>query len=173
MSLDYFERYLKEYGKAVYSFCLYLTHNRADADDLYQQTFLTAMEKNEIQENENPKSYLISIAVNLKNNQKRKFLWRKKKFERVESENFDLEAIADTASNTEEQIMQAEEIRMLREAVAELPEKMRIVVLMFYMEEMSILEIAEALQIPDGTVKSRLHQAKEKLSERMKTYYEK
>ena len=56
-----------------------MTRNKESAEDLYQQTFLVAWEKGELDENRNPKSYLISIAVNLWNNQKRKYLWRKKK----------------------------------------------------------------------------------------------
>jgi len=44
------------------------------------------------------------------------------------------------------------------------------VILMFYMEEMSLNEISDALGIPVGTVKSRLHQAKSRLKERMISY---
>ena len=55
------EKYINEYGREVYSFCMYLTRNKEDADDLYQQTFLVAYEKNSIDENKNPKSYLITI----------------------------------------------------------------------------------------------------------------
>lgn len=52
------EEYIEEYGKDVYSFCVYLTRSRQDADDLYQQTFLVAFEKNEIDEAKKPVSYL-------------------------------------------------------------------------------------------------------------------
>ena len=36
---------IREYGKDIYSFCRYLANNIEDADDLYQDTFLTAMEQ--------------------------------------------------------------------------------------------------------------------------------
>ena len=51
--------------------------------------------------------------------------------------------------------------RQVRQAVACLPEKQRVVMVLFYFEELALSEIAEILQIPAGTVKSRLHSAKE------------
>ena len=45
-------------------------------------------------------------------------------------------------------------------AVLRLPDKMKVTVLLYYMEERSVEEIAEILRIPKGTVKSRLHQAR-------------
>jgi len=166
MSTEQLEQYITEYGKEVYSFCSYLTMNKDDADDLYQQTFLTAFQKDNIQDELNPKAYLNSIAANLRNNQKRKFLWRRNKADIVYLQSEDMEALADDSQSVSAEIEKQDEIASVRKLVAELPEKMRVVVLMFYMEEMTIEEISAALKIPEGTVKSRLHQAKEKLKVR-------
>ena len=54
------------------------------------------------------------------------------------------------------------------ECVNNLPDKMRIVILLYYMENLKVSEIAELLHVPPGTVKSRLHIAKEKLAFLMK-----
>lgn len=164
------EEYIEEYGKDVYSFCVYLTRSRQDADDLYQQTFLVAFEKNEIDETLKPVSYLLSIAANLWNNQKRKYLWRKKKANIIYFQEENLEQIAEEAETVEETIIRRGEKELVRKLVDELPDKMRVVVLMYYMESLSIEEIAKALGIPAGTVKSRLHQAKARLKERMVGY---
>lgn len=51
----------------------------------------------------------------------------------------------------------------VREAIRTLPVDQRVVISMFYLEEQSIAEIAAALEIPAGTVKSRLHTAREQL----------
>ena len=51
----------------------------------------------------------------------------------------------------------------MRHAVRGLPEKHRVVVLLFYMEEMTVAEIAAVLKLPQGTVKSRLHHARQQL----------
>lgn len=51
----------------------------------------------------------------------------------------------------------------LRETVMELPEKIRLVMVLHYMEDMPVTEVAEALRIPAGTVKSRLSRGRELL----------
>ncbi len=66
------------YGKDIYSFCKSITLHTQEADDLYQDTFLKAMELlSEIDGKQNPKSYLLSIALRLWKNKKRKHAWRK------------------------------------------------------------------------------------------------
>lgn len=167
MNLSRIEKYIEEYGKDIYSFCVYLTRNRHDADDLYQQTFLVVIEKDEIEENKNPKSYFISIAANLWNNQKRKYLWRKKKANIIYFQDDNQEQFAEAVETVEEQILKRDEMDNVRKLVDSLPDKMRIVILMYYMESMSVDEIASALKIPSGTVKSRIHQAKARLKERL------
>lgn len=63
------------HGNAIYTFCCSLTHNKIEADDLYQETFLKAIErKGKIHQNENPKSYLIAIAIGIWKNSRRKYL---------------------------------------------------------------------------------------------------
>ena len=55
------EQFITEYGGDIYSFCCCLTGSRQEADDLYQETFLRAIEKKQILDAEgNPKSYLLS-----------------------------------------------------------------------------------------------------------------
>ena len=161
------ERYILEYGKAVYSFCMYTTKNKDDADDLYQQTFLVAFQKDEIDEENNPKSYLITIAANIWRNSIRKKIWRKNKADIVPILDEELSNIEDDSKSVEEEVIQNEEALKLRKTVATLPDKLRLVILMYYMEDMSINEIATALGIPAGTVKSRMNKAKKMLKEKM------
>ena len=60
------EQFITEYGGDIYSFCCCLTGSRQEADDLYQETFLRAIEKKQILDAEgNPKSYLLSVAIRL------------------------------------------------------------------------------------------------------------
>ncbi len=164
------ERFLEEYGKDIYSFCAYLTGSRQEADDLYQQTFLVAFEKNEMDMHGNLKAYFLSIAVNIWNNQKRKFLWRKRKVNVIDIEEENLEQVRDTEDSVEAMVLKKELHNTIKTYVQELPDKMKIVILMYYMENFSIEEISRALQIPEGTVKSRLHQGKARLKERLVQY---
>ena len=161
------ERYIQEYGKAVYSYCMYITKNKYDADDLYQQTFLIAFQKNEIDAENNPKSYLITIAANVWRNVIRKKTWRKEKADIIPTIDEELNNTPDDGKSPEDEVIQNEEELLIRKLVLSLPDKFREVILMYYMEDMSINEIAAALKIPAGTVKSRMNKAKKMLKEKM------
>jgi RNA polymerase sigma-70 factor (ECF subfamily) len=161
------EQIISEYGRQIYSFCVYITGDRDAADDLYQQTFLVAIEKDEIDADRNPKSYLLSVALNLWNNQKRKYVWRRRKAAVVYYDDSDLEQLQDGTPSVEESVEHREEIERIRQTVQTLPDKLRIVILMHFMEELSVEEIAGILGIPAGTVKSRIHKAKRVLKERL------
>jgi len=58
--------------------------------------------------------------------------------------------------------------QQVRTAVAGLPEKYRLVVILFYFHDLSLREIARLLRIPAGTVKWRLHAARQQLEQRLR-----
>ena len=77
MTIQELEQIIALHGKEIYSFCNSLTGNRILADELYQDSFLKATEKlDRLQADGNIKSYLLSVALRLWKNQKRKFAWR-------------------------------------------------------------------------------------------------
>ena len=67
----------------------------------------------------------------------------------------------------EEQVISEEERTLVQKAVGSLPEKYRLPVLLFYMEELKLSEISQVLKIPEGTVKSRLYKAKKVLKKEL------
>ena len=70
---------IQAYGKDIYSFCRYLAGSVQEAEDLYQDTFLKAMELNEkMNMDSSPKSYLLAVAVRIWKNKKRRYAWRKR-----------------------------------------------------------------------------------------------
>ena len=166
--VEQIEQLITDHGKDIYSFCVYLTGNKDLADDLYQQTFLTVIEKDDMDTGMNPKSYLLSIAANLHSNRRRKLLWRSRIAETVSLDD-DLEAASDDET-AEDMAIEKEQRDAVRREVMLLPEKLRTVVIMFYMEDMPISEIAKAVNVSEGTVKSRLFNAKKKLKERLAKY---
>ena len=158
------EQFIAEYGADIYSFCCCLTGNRQEADDLYQETFLRAVEKQKhLDMAGNPKSYLLSTAVYLWKNHRRKAGWRKRIADADYSGHEDAEIRPeDTYDDLPEQkVIQEEMQKTVRDAVLRLPDKMKVTVLLYYMEERTVEEIVEILRIPKGTVKSRMHQARE------------
>ena len=74
---------------------------------------------------------------------------------------------AELTNSIETEVLRAEERRQVQRAVYDLPEKYRVVVLLYYMEELPLAQIASVLHIPSGTVKSRLHQARKLLRQQL------
>ena len=168
MSREVLETYLKANGRDIYSFCCQLTGSRQEADDLYQDTFLKMVELGgRVDVKSNPKSYLLSVAVNLWRNRRRKFAWR----QRITGPVFSMEetelVLPSGDSSPEERIISGEEKQMVQKAVSGLPEKYRLPVLLFYMEELKLSEISQVLKLPEGTVKSRLFKAKKLLKKEL------
>lgn len=174
MTKQELELCITEYGKAIYSFCLHLTCSRQEADELYQDTFLTALERREtINYADNPKSYLLSIALGLWQNKKRKFAWRKRIADiHPMVEERDTEMIAAEDTLPEDCVISREEVEMVRLAVAKLPRRLKIPILLFYMEELSTSQIATILNIPKGTVLSRLYQARKLLKKELEDVFD-
>ncbi len=163
------EHCITTYGAAIYSFCRHLAPNRQEADDLYQDTFLKAVELSaKINYAQNPKSYLLAIALRIWKNKKRKFAWRRRIAAMCSLEE-NLTAHNGDAStpSLEERIVQQEEHERVRQAVDQLPERFKLPILLYYMEELPIAQISVILKIPDGTVKSRLYQARKQLAKEL------
>lgn len=161
------------YGKDVFSFCRQIAVSYEEAEDLYQDTFLKAMELSEkIKYEQNPRSYLISIALRLWKNKKRKFAWR----DRIAGtdtldEYTDGKTLRLVENPVEEAVMKGDLNQRVRQEVAKMEDKYRIPLILFYSAQMSLEEIAGIMGIPKGTVKSRMHKAKECLRERLEAYY--
>lgn len=160
---------VEQYGDSVYRYCKGITFTPEDAEDLYQQTFLKAFELHKrISLNKNPKAFLMSIASNLWKNHKSKYARRERIAPTISSEQEEvrIEAVSEEPDILE-QIVKREQLNLLRDCVEGLPEKQRQVIQLFYAGGLSIEEIAGILKIPKGTVKSRLHSAKEQLRKEM------
>lgn len=171
MNITELEDCIMCHGTDIYHFCLQLTKNKEEAEDLYQDTFLMVMKKlTSLEKEQNPKSYLLSICINLWKNKKRKYAWRQR-IAGVEplSEGKDYHQIT---IHPEDEILQKEQKEMVQHAIKKLNDKYRIPVYLYYMEELQLEEIAKILNIPKGTVKSRLFKARKLLKERLENNYE-
>lgn len=156
------EQCIHEYGKDIFTFCSRITGNRQEAEDLYQDTFLKAVElEAKIDFEQNPRSYLVSVALRIWKNRRRKFAWR----QRIAGICTLTEEMAKEESIGQENSAEAEVLRQelemqVRKAVGNLAEKYRIPVYLYYTLQFSVEEIANVMEIPKGTVKSRLHKAR-------------
>lgn len=159
MKQEELEFYINTYGRDLYSFCCCVTHSRQEADDLYQDTFLKMCEQ-ELTIKTNPKSFLMGVALNLYRNYKRKMSVRQRIAGISASLDDYVESIPMEGLLTEDMIISKEECQIVQETVRKLPDKYRLVILLFYMEELSQAEIAKMLRISESAVKTRIHRAK-------------
>ena len=169
MTKQELEMCIDKYGRDIYSFCRHLAGSPLEADDLYQDTFLMAVSLQEkiVYEN-NPKSYLLSAALRIWKNKKKKTAWRKRIADVQPAADIQEAGIREcTEFSPEERIAGRENAEAVRMAVNRLPDKLKIVVLLFYMEDLPAAQIAEAVRIPVGTVLSRLHRARKILKKEL------
>ncbi len=168
------EQCINEYGKDVYTFCSRITGNREEAQDLYQDTLLKAVElEGKIDFTNNPKSYLISVAFRIWKNRRRKFAWRK----RIAgcctlTEESAKDAMLGQEESAENTVLKKELEQQVREAVGRLAEKYRIPVYLYYTLQLSVEEIANVMEIPKGTVKSRLYKARVLLKQELEVVFD-
>ncbi|HET6882981.1 MAG TPA: sigma-70 family RNA polymerase sigma factor [Pirellulales bacterium] len=149
---------VSDHHAAVYRYAFRLTGAVCDAEDLTQQTFLAAHQSlNQLRRPENARAWLFTI---LRNTYGR--LGRKRQPLSATPYDIDLENIPDDLPN--EPLIDPQR---LQEAIDELPDDYKLVVLLFYFEECSYREIAERLSVPPGTVMSRLARAKARLRTRL------
>lgn len=165
-------RCIDAYGKDIYSFCRHLTRDYLEADELYQDVWLKVMERLDfVEADERVKSFCLSVAVGLWRNRKRKFAWRGRIAPMQSYETADgAEYVALASPSPEEQACEKEMSRSVWAAVEELPEKFKIVVLLYYMEELPLEQISRIVCIPKGTVKSRLYQARKILEKKLEGF---
>ena len=162
------ETLIRRHHDDLLRFLYHLTGNKALADDVFQETFLQIhLSSGTFDVSRRFKPWLFTIAANKARDQLRKNARRKA---------LDLDAPVGGAAAGGEQgtfvdllamegpgpaetIDVAERDAMVQRAVAEMPVLLREILLLGYFQKMSYSQIADALNIPLGTVKSRLHSA--------------
>ncbi|MEM9034624.1 MAG: sigma-70 family RNA polymerase sigma factor [Actinomycetota bacterium] len=162
------------FADALYSSALRMTRNPADAEDLLQETFLRAYRGfGGFTEGTNLKAWLFRILTNTYINRYRAKQRRPDETDLDEGEDFylyrrlgGLEA-AHASRSAEDEVLDLFSEAEVKAAVEELPEQYRITVLLADVEGFAYKEVAEILDIPIGTVMSRLHRGRRRLQERL------
>lgn len=159
MNAEEIENLVDTCSDAVYGFCKRLAGSADEADELYQQTFLKAIENAEkIDSANNPKAFLISVAISIRKNNMRKLAWR---FRIAPTVHISEAETLNDITDTELCAIDNEEKQTVFKIVNSLNEKYKLPLLLHYNANFSIEEIAKACKCPKGTVKSRLHHARQ------------
>jgi len=173
--LDAFEALTNRYERRVYSLALRMLHHEQDAEDVTQQTFLSALENlNGFRGDAAFATWLLRIATYaaLKIIRKRKGLDTVSLEEATEAaDGYDAiphpEYIADWRQSPEQLVHKNEVRRLLDEALAKLDEKHRLVFLLRDVEGLSVKETAGALGLSEANTKVRLLRARLQLREEL------
>jgi RNA polymerase sigma-70 factor, ECF subfamily len=133
--------------------CLGVVH--ADADDACQQVFLVTYRRLSDIAPECERSFLLQTALRVAAD------FRRSRERRREEAGPDMNAFADRTANPEESLDQRQARAFLDRTLEAMPMDLRTVFVLFELDELTMAEIATVLDIPPGTVASRLRRARE------------
>jgi RNA polymerase sigma-70 factor (ECF subfamily) len=168
-----------EFAPQLYSAALRMTRNQADAEDLVQETYLRGFRSfHTFQEGTNLRAWLFRILTNAYINR-----YRAKQRRPQETDLADVEDLylyrrlgsmetAAAAMSAEDQFLDIFTDEEVKQALEELPENFRLPVLLADVEGFAYKEIAEMLDIPIGTVMSRLHRGRKAMQRALYDYAE-
>lgn len=126
--------------------------NRPLAEDIVQETFLRVLQQQSYEHRRPFKPWLYAIATNLVRDHFKSATMR----HTVQQDEEMLLTLRDSSLGPEEQILTAEQGKTIAHALGQLTEEYRAALLLRFYNGLSLQEIADALNIPLGTVKSRL-----------------
>jgi RNA polymerase sigma-70 factor (ECF subfamily) len=154
-----------QYAPQLYSAAMRLTRNRSDAEDLVQETYLRAYRGfHGFEDGTNLRAWLFRILTNTYINSYRSKQRRVQETELNDVEDLYLyrriSDIGQASRSAEDTLLDLFTDDEVKAALEELPENFRLPVLLADVEEFSYKEIAEMLDIPIGTVMSRLHRGR-------------
>jgi RNA polymerase sigma-70 factor, ECF subfamily len=158
-----FEERIADSSTLAFRVALGVLRRREDAEDVAQDAFLRARSAFAgIRDRERFRAWLVRTAFRLALDRLR---GEKRRSRRQDAVALEAPAHADSA---ETEAARAELRACVSEAVAGLPEKLRIVTVLAAIEEQDLASVARLLDLPEGTVKSRLHRARRLLAERLR-----
>ena len=156
-----FDEYISSCGKRLYGLCQKLCGSREDAEDLYQETWIKAYKFFDRYDRTKAfEGWLTAICVNTYRDMLRRQKWKSLFVRFGTNAEKDL-ALSGIPAPDEP------EFSDVRDAVNALPEKYRIVTVLYYFNGLDVEKTSQVLKIPMGTVKYQLHKAREMLKGRL------
>ena len=176
------DEFLEKNARLVYNLSLRLTGNPADAEDLAQESLLRALRSlSSFRGDSASATWMYRITVNTWKNrvrsEKRRKLWQMLPLHLFTGGSEGEEARETRLPAADEPepdagLQTEETAAVVQKALLTLDEESRAVVILRDIEGLSYHEIAEALSLPEGTVKSRLSRARSALKEKLRSYVE-
>lgn len=147
-----------KYHQDLYQFLFYMVRNKEEAEDLVQEVYIRVMGAyRKFEGKSSEKTWLFSIAKNVAIDHFRKHKnWKQRLYEKFD---WDQQQVRDSAPLPEEITIQNEDVKLLYECLDMCKENHRIVLIMRFINSLSIAETAEALSWTESKVKTTQHRA--------------
>lgn len=159
---DAMGRLIEQFERTVYAICLGRLGNASEASELTQEVFLQVLRRiDQIREPERFAGWLRQMTVRMAINR----ATRRPLLPSVEDEILEVAVDCDHDESPLENLIAQERADAVREALARLKPLDRETLVDFYIHGLSLIEIADRLDVPVGTVKRRLHVARHRLRE--------
>jgi RNA polymerase sigma-70 factor (ECF subfamily) len=153
--MEAYEKLVKKYMKKAYNVALYYTKNPTDAWDVSQQGFVNAWQG--IKKFDTGKPFFPWLCAIIKNEALSRF--RQEKKEDKKKKDLPLKLV----DTPEESLIRKEKIKRLQKALSKLNKEKQEIIYLRHYAEMSYKEISEVLDLPEGTIMSRLYYARRAL----------
>lgn len=184
--MDNVQSVIVAYSDTVYRLAFAMMRNRSDADDIYQEVFLRYIRRGPVFHSpEHARAWMLRVTANCcKNHWKSPWAdGRMEPLERVDEDSYsspekqDMDGISGSTARGEDPAQQVQERwrrAQLRRGIGELSEQYRLVIHLYYYEELSTEEIARLLRKRSSTIRTQLFRAREQLRIILEKYgYEK
>ncbi len=163
-----FEPLVEKYRQRAWRLALQLVRDREEAWDISQEAFIRAFQSlGSFRGQSAFYTWLFRIVVNLATDRVRQRAARGRAFgtEQVPEEDWDRAMPDEASASPDEEAVRSEERARIARALEALPEHFRTIIMLSDIEGLAYREIAEVLDIPMGTVMSRLHNARKRLKQ--------
>lgn len=157
-----FERRLGDCGTLAVRVAYSVLHNREDAEEVAQEAFARAYRRfHELRDRERFRAWLVRICWRLAIDRLRADRRRRRREDTAAARPGSVRTVEDEAA--------AHELEgRVKDAVAALPDALRVVVVLAAIEGHDMAEVGRLLRLPEGTVRSRLHRARRVLAEKLR-----
>lgn len=172
-----FNLLVKKYKDQVYSLAFSMLRNAEEAKDLSQEVFISVFKSiDQFREESSLQTWIFRIAtnhcINLIRYKKRRFYQQHDQLEEGKQELKVKDYVSNSNKvNPEEEIMNLELEKIINLALDELPVDQKLLIVLREVECMDYQQIAEIMNIPEGTVKSRLHRVRLALKDEIDKFY--
>ncbi|MFJ7734673.1 sigma-70 family RNA polymerase sigma factor [Lysinibacillus sp. NPDC097231] len=160
LGINELEEIMERHTERLIRLAFYYVRDLQSAEDIVQDVFIKFYDnQHNYEERGELKAYLSKLVINKSKDYLRSWTYRKIQ---VQQKIFAKKAII-----RRDMLVQQDEQTLIENAILELPLKQREVIIHFYFEEMSVVDIAELLRIPVSTVKTRLRRGRELLKPKL------